>query len=51
MKVIVTGAAGLIGSHLVDKLLKNTPQDSLLENLSCKNALKVANICANIFDN
>ena len=36
---------------IIDKLLKNTPQDSLLENLSCKNALKVANICANIFDN
>ena len=36
---------------LMDKLLKNTTQDSLLENLSCKNALKVATICANIFDN
>ena len=36
---------------LIDKLIKNKSQDSLLENLSCKNALKVANICANIFDN
>ena len=36
---------------LIDKLIKNKSQDSLLENLSCENALKVANICANIFDN
>ena len=36
---------------LIDKLIKNTSQDSLIENISCKNALKVSRICANIFDN
>ena len=36
---------------LIDKLIKKTSQDSLIENISCKNGLKVAHICANIFDN
>ena len=36
---------------LIDKLIKNASQDSLIENISCKNALKVSHICANIFDN
>ena len=31
--------------QLIDKLIKNTSQDSLIENISCKNALKVSHLC------
>ena len=35
---------------LIDELVKNGEPDYLINNISCKNALKVAFICANIFD-
>ena len=34
MRIIVTGAAGLIGSHLVDKLLENNHNVIAIDNLS-----------------
>ena len=51
--LIISGAAEDRPSQYmaIDKLIKNSCQDSLIENISCKNALKVSHICANIFDN
>jgi len=37
MNIIVTGAAGLIGSHLVDKLLENNHNITAIDNLSFGN--------------
>ncbi|MBK16582.1 MAG: hypothetical protein CMK49_01005 [Prochlorococcus sp. SP3034] len=36
---------------LIDNLLRNNSFDKSLNNISCNNGLKVASICANIFDN
>jgi len=37
MKILVTGGAGFIGSHLVDKLVAQKHQVSIIDNLSCGN--------------
>tara|TARA_B100000242_G_scaffold287093_1_gene253458 strand:+ start:1 stop:1023 length:1023 start_codon:yes stop_codon:yes gene_type:complete len=36
---------------LLDELIKDKKRDAFLKNISCEKALKVALICANIFDN
>ena len=38
-KILVTGGAGFIGSHLVDKLLENNNQIKVLDNLLRGNKL------------
>ncbi len=37
MKILVTGGAGFIGSHIVDKLIGENHQVSVVDNLSCGN--------------
>ena len=37
MKIIVTGGAGFIGSHLVERLVKDSHEVVVIDNLSCGN--------------
>jgi UDP-glucose 4-epimerase len=44
MRVLITGGAGFIGSHLCDALLKEGHQVSILDNMSTGSAANVAHI-------
>ena len=36
---------------IIDNLLKNISNEKIIKNISCEKGLKVASVCANIFDN
>ena len=44
MKYLITGGAGFIGSHLVEKLIARGDQVAVLDNLSTGSAINLSGI-------